>query len=140
LQQGLQYKLYEGQWNRLPDFSQLNPVQSGIIKEIVIPDNIPATNVGIVYEGYLKVDQDGIYEFSAISDDGSRVEIDGEAVVINDGLHGMIEKTGSIFLKKGFHTIRIEFFQAGGGWGLNVFMTAPGSEKKPVNPQSLFCP
>jgi len=115
-------------------------VQSGIIKEIVIPDNIPATNVGIVYEGYLKVDQDGIYEFSAISDDGSRVEIDGEAVVINDGLHGMIEKTGSIFLKKGFHTIRIEFFQAGGGWGLNVFMTAPGSEKKPVNPQSLFCP
>ncbi|MGC8803566.1 MAG: PA14 domain-containing protein, partial [Bacteroidales bacterium] len=74
LQQGLKYTIYEGQWNRLPDFGQLTPVRSGIVKEIVLPDNIPATNVGVVYEGYLKVEQDGIYEFSAISDDGSRIE------------------------------------------------------------------
>lgn len=140
LQQGLQYKVYEGQWNRLPDFKQLTPIRTGIIKEIVIPDNIPATNIGIVYEGYIKVEQDGIYEFSSISDDGSRIEIDGEMVVINDGLHGMIERTGSVFLKKGFHTIRVEFFQAGGGWGLNVLMAAPGSEKRPISPQSLFYP
>lgn len=140
LQQGLQYKIYEGQWNKLPDFNSLTPVRSGVIKEFVLPENIPATNVGVVYEGYLKVDQDGIYEFSITSDDGSRIEIDGESVAINDGLHGMIERTGSTFLKKGYHTIRVEFFQAGGGWGLNVLMAAPGGEKRPISSSSLYCP
>ncbi len=138
LKQGLNYSLYEGQWTRLPVFSQLTPIKTGNIPLFVFPENIPATNFGIVYEGFLKLEKDGIYEFSLTSDDGSRLEIDGETIVINDGLHGMIEKTGSTYLKKGYHSIKVEFFQAGGGWWLNLLMTAPGESKIPISEKALF--
>jgi alpha-N-arabinofuranosidase len=138
LKQGLSYKVYEGQWNRLPDFTTLTPKNTGTIKSLSLPADIPSTNTGIVYEGFIKIDQEGFYEFSLTSDDGSKMEIDGETVVVNDGLHGMIERTGSLYLQKGYHSIRVEFFQAGGGFGFNATMSKSGETKVPIDENILF--
>ena len=43
-------------------------------------------------------------------------------MVDRDGLHGASERLGLITLAAGYHPIRVEFFQAGGGkaFGLTV--------------------
>ena len=41
--------------------------------------------------------------------------VDGEKVVDNWGLHGAKEVEGKIKLVKGYHDIKVEFFQNGGG-------------------------
>jgi hypothetical protein len=54
------------------------------------------------------------------SDDGSRITIDGDIAVEDWGLHGARDKTGTVILSKGYHDVKIEFFQAGGGASIVV--------------------
>jgi outer membrane protein OmpA-like peptidoglycan-associated protein len=66
----------------------------------------------IVYTGNFEVKDSAEYAFGLKSDDGSRLWIDGQQVINNDGIHQFnIAKTGSIGLSKGFHTIKVWYFQ-----------------------------
>ncbi|MFH1196458.1 MAG: alpha-L-arabinofuranosidase C-terminal domain-containing protein [bacterium] len=138
LKPGVQYHYYEGQFQRLPDFSNIEPIRTGVIKNILYPEGIAANNFGLNYSGYIKIDNDGMYEFFLTSDDGSKLAINGETVVLNDGLHAMIEKSGSVYLKKGYHAVELSFFQLGGGSGLRLMMNPPDGLKEEVNDESLF--
>jgi outer membrane protein OmpA-like peptidoglycan-associated protein len=51
------------------------------------------------------------YTFSLLSDDGSKLLIDGKVVIDNDGIHPPVEKKGTIKLRRGFHTIEVQYFQ-----------------------------
>jgi len=135
---GLKYTIYEGSWNKLPDFSSAKPLKSGVCENFTLPTDIPTTNSGIVYEGYILIENEGFYDFFTVSDDGSRLYIDDDVIVNNDGLHGMIEKSGNVFLKKGYHKIKVDFFQAGGGLGLNVLIQAPNGKKELINNKILY--
>ncbi len=87
--------------------------------------NIPPTNFkdgfpgltnrsvwfAIDYKGTFVVDEASVYRFKIKSDDGSRLYVDGEEVINNDGMHGPKEKEGQIFLEEGTHHIRIKYFQ-----------------------------
>ena len=68
----------------------------------------------------LKIDKDGIYTFFTDSDDGSMLYIDDEEIVNNDGNHGNVEKSGKAALKKGYHKIKVLYFDSGGGNSLKV--------------------
>ncbi|HTR82305.1 MAG TPA: alpha-L-arabinofuranosidase C-terminal domain-containing protein [Bacteroidota bacterium] len=138
LKQGLLYKYYEGAWQRLPNFSELSPLRSGTTENVSIPEGTARLNFGLQFSGYIKIDADGIYQFSITSDDGSALSIDGSDVVTNDGRHAMVERSGSLFLTKGYHSVEIAFFQAGGGSGLKLLMEGPGKTKGPVENSSLF--
>ena len=74
----------------------------------------------MIWQGYLNFDQTSGYQFSIASDDGSMLYIDNQVVVNNDGDHGMEEKTGLAFLQRGWHSVKIVFFNSGGGTGLEV--------------------
>jgi len=109
----------------LPDFSTLTPASEGTVGNISFPstggvfaDSGLADNVGAVFEGWLVAPATDTYTLFAESDDGSRVLIGDDVIVDNDGLHGMLEKSGPAALKAGAHPIRVEFFEAGGGAGL----------------------
>ena len=96
-------------------------------------DLSPATQkeyFGILFKGYISVPEDGLYRFSVVSDDGSRLYIGDELVVDNDGLHGPAEITGQIILEKGTHSIRVDFFQGSGGIDLAVAYQGPGIERQ----------
>jgi len=47
----------------------------------------------IVFEGELRVPVAGPWSFTLESDDGSRLLLDDELLIDNDGLHGMVEKS-----------------------------------------------
>lgn len=74
---GLNYRCYEGNWLRVPDFDRLIPVKNGIVTNFDTSSVITRTdNVGLKFSGYIEVPCEGIYTFSTISDDGSLMFID----------------------------------------------------------------
>lgn len=127
----VKYQLYEGAWNRLPDFSKLKPVAAGELKDdesIALAKFERSNNYGVVYQGKLLVPAAGTYQFQLGSDDGSAVFIDGAQVVANDGLHNeKAKKTGEAQLKAGAHAFELRFFQEGGGQALNLTWNGPVS-------------
>ncbi|UCF34625.1 MAG: alpha-L-fucosidase [Phycisphaerales bacterium] len=139
LTQGIRYAYFEGEWDQLPDFDRLEPVKSGKTEYFDFSPRDRAEYFGFRYEGFIKVPVDGVYRFSTISDDGSRLYIGEDLVVDNDGLHGMREAEGRIALAAGAHPLTVTFFEKTGGDGLEVFCAGPGMEKQPVPKEILMC-
>ena len=73
----------------------------------------------------------GDYTFWTSSDDGSMLHIDGVLRVNNDGLHGMMTRSGTVTLTGGqTYTIEVTFFEHGGHAGLDVQYEGPGASKR----------
>jgi hypothetical protein len=135
---GLKAIIYNGEFNVLPDFSKLKSV---INKTVPVVSHTVAGRdslFGIVFEGYLLVPADGVYGLYVNSDDGSKMVIDGTDAVVNDGIHGMKEEGRYYPLAKGYHKLRIEYFQRTGGMGLEFLVEAPDQPKKIVPQVWLF--
>ena len=128
---GISYKYFEGDWDLLPDFDSLKSSDGGIISNFSITSAKSADHFGFEYEGYIKIPDDGVYNFYTASDDGSRLYINNKLVVDNDGQHGIIEKKGVIPLAKGYHPFRLTFFEKSGDQNLNV-MLKPMAWKRPL--------
>ena len=129
---------------QLPDFETLTPIATTTQPNVNYPStggnfatSFRADDVGATWEGWVRVDQAGIHVFSVESDDGSRLLVGDTVVVNNDGLHGMLERSGSIALAPGRHAIRIEFFEAGGGAGCIVRLEGPGIPRAPIEASRL---
>jgi alpha-L-fucosidase len=90
------------------------------------------------FNGFIKIDKDGIYIFFTDSDDGSLLYIDDEEVVNNDGDHGNVEKSGKTALKKGFHKIKVLYFDSGGGNSLKASMQPEGGIKTEISASLLY--
>ena len=92
--------------------------------------------------GLLKIEQAGTYTFRLLSDDGSRLWLDGVVVVDHDGPHGPEPKDGTIELKAGMHRLRVLHFEAGGGEQLTVQWRLPGAAEEAefaaIPPGALF--
>lgn len=91
-------------------------------------------NFSIIFSGYLKIEKKGVYKFQLLSDDGSDLLINDTKIIDHDGLHGGNTKDGSIALEKGFHKIKVNYFQGAGGksiilrWkpeGFDAFVPVP---------------
>jgi hypothetical protein len=75
---GLDYRCYEGTWEWLPDFSQLPVLKSGVVTNFDLKVRTRDTDVGLVFAGYLKVPQTGIYTLWTKSDDGSKLYLNDQ--------------------------------------------------------------
>ena len=129
---GVFYNYYEGDWDKVPDFSKLKPVQYGACSALDLSCKKRKEYYGFEFTGFIKVPKDGVYAFFVESDDGSKMYIGDELVVDNDGLHGLAEKRGLIALAAGLHPIRVCYFNKTGGEGLTVSYQGPGIAKQPV--------
>ncbi|MEO6681588.1 MAG: PA14 domain-containing protein, partial [Ginsengibacter sp.] len=126
---GLNYNYYEGSYTSVPNFRSLLPVKSGSVDKIDLSPASRSDNYALEFVGYIDLPVDGLYTFYTTSDDGSVLYIDNRLVVNNDGLHGEIEKSGTIGLKAGIHAISVGFFQALGGKTLQVAYSYPNQNK-----------
>lgn len=96
---------------------------------IYIPEEVKG-NIGLVFEGYVNIPEDGIYSFYTYSDDGSFIKINGETVVANDGPHSRVEKSGQAALKKGLHKLEARYFDSSGGILEAGFILPDGTRRK----------
>lgn len=66
------------------------------------------------------------YVFILTSDDGSRFYVDGELLIDNDGSHSTTSLTGKVALEKGWHDLRVEYFEFTDGQSLNLMYGPEG--------------
>ncbi len=78
--QGLDYRCFEGKWDRLPDFSSLPAKNQGVINNFDLDVRTRTTEVGLLFSGYLEAPKDGVYTFWTTSDDGSKLFIGDPAI------------------------------------------------------------
>jgi len=136
---GIHYKYFEGDWDSLPDFDTLKVLDEGIIPNFSIMSAKSVDHFGFEYNGYIKIPEDGVYTFYTASDDGSRLYIENKLIVDNDGQHGITEKSGVVPLAKGYHPIRVTFFEKSGDENLNVMLKSQDTEKMAIPDSMLFC-
>ena len=123
---GVRYEYYEGVWQTLPDFSKLKPVKSGAVDSFSIESRGRNDQFGFRFTGYLDIKAAGAYTFRTVSDDGSRLYVDGKVIVDNDGMHPPVTKDGTVELEPGMHKIAVTFFEGVGGEHLAVKYQGPG--------------
>jgi len=137
---GLRYQLFPGEFNSTADFKlAAEPADTSITKSFNVNTfkrTMPA--FGIIYTGFIRIDADGVYGFSTLSDDGSLLLIDDQPVVDNDGKHPVYEKGGSVALQKGYHRFTLKYFNIGITGSLRVFMTLPDKPTGELSPDSLY--
>jgi hypothetical protein len=63
----------------------------------------------------------GNWDFMILSDDGSRVSIDGEEIINNDGIHAPQAVMETVTLTQGVHNVRVRYYQ-GPGQGLALML------------------
>lgn len=138
-----------GQW--LPD---ANKAYTRIDREIWFPDAesfsdlpMPLDNFGATWTGFLVIETAGDYWFFLGADNGGRVELDGETVLLQDGMVRYVEVSAVLTLEPGLHPIKIEFAQQMNGVAdaakcAAAFMYVPDGQTKPVAvpPEMLMVP
>lgn len=137
---GLKYKYYEGNWDKLPVFKNLTPISKGKVFKINL-ENLSRKEeyFGVQFTGHIKISDPGDYTLFLSSNDGSQLYIDDKLVIDNDGLHGTIEKPGKINLSVGKHKFKLSYFQAGGKTSLELQMSGIDGIKKSI-PVSMLYP
>ena len=124
----LNYKFFHGSWDKMPDFSKLEPKKTGVLANGLfdITPRDRGENFAFVFTGEIECPKDGKYSFTTSSDDGSMLLIDGKIVVNNDGIHANTQKDGKVTLKAGKHAIEVRYFEKSGQENLHVGWSGPG--------------
>ena len=137
--QGLNFYYVPGDYASTADVDKVNATETGIATAINLSRfRNKARTYGAVFEGYINIQNDGVYNFTSVSDDGSRVWIDGQLIVDNDGKHTSYGLTGAVRLEKGYHKLEIRYFQGGGQSGLKILMAEPGKQATEIPSALLF--
>lgn len=130
---GIDYAYYEGNWNVLPDFATLTPVQTGNIDTLSLQPAIADDFFGFEFSFNIEVETAGQYTFHSASDDGSQVLVNGQMVVNNDGLHAVNDVSGTTTLTAGTHQVVVNYFEKDRGLGLQVDVTNPAGVRASIN-------
>jgi hypothetical protein len=79
----------------------------------------------------------GTYTFRTSSDDGSWLWVDGQPVVVNNGLHGEAEIVGSIDLSAGPHVVAFKYIERSGDATAGYDVQMPGAAGFRLLPDGL---
>ncbi len=151
---GRVFLLREGT-EKLPDFESLKAIGSIYTSSLdVHPQHWLSGFPGVTnrfdwfaidYRGNFWIGDSALYYFSLTSDDGSRLWIDDQLMIDNDGIHPAATRFGSLRLKRGIHRMRVSYFQGPPDMlGLVLLVAKPGEEfhvfstnefKPPRNPE-----
>ena len=137
LENGLMYAYYEGEVKSTKLIDKLSIIKSGIVSKVETVQRNRDVNYALIFNGYIKINEDGVYTFYLSSNDGSILYINDELAINNDGAHGKREESGMLSLRQGFHKIELSYFQLGGGHELTLQWEGLKFEKVEI-PKSVF--
>ena len=92
---------------------------------------------GIVFKGLVKIDQEGEYVLSVVTDDGSKGWLDGTLIWDMDRDGGGFK---DVFLKldAGYHRIEVQYFENYGGDEVTIGLEGPGIAVENLPASMLF--
>jgi predicted alpha/beta superfamily hydrolase len=138
LKPGLKYSYYEGVWDSLPDFSSLMPKKSGITENTDFNFVTRKDSFAVQFDGYLYIGKKDLYDLWIVSDDGSKVWLNNELVLSNDGLHAADQPVAALLpLNPGYYPITIRYFEKNGGESFTLGTARNDQTAQPV-PKEMF--
>jgi len=135
---GIAYNFYQGSFQSVDNLDRKKPVQSGVMNRIGFKRGLTGEEFGYKYYGYILVPDPGIYTFFLESNDGSKLFLNNELLIDNDGGHTSIEKSAKIALKAGEYPITVKYFQMGGGKALKLSWESEKIAKEEITAKVLF--
>ena len=105
---------------------------------LFIPQGQPRDAFTNIFESLIDIPTTGRYTFLITSDDGSRLYVNGEELINNDGPHGMATQSGTVSLPAGLHSLRLNYFDSGGADGLIVEWSGPGFKRQAIPADRLY--
>lgn len=137
---GVAYTYYEGKFKSTADVLKAQPVKEGTFRNFSIKEAAADDHFGYQFHSLINIPEKGVYKFHIYSDDGARLFIDGQEVIDNDGSHSAGEATGKVALEKGFHEIRVIYFEDYMGQALEIGITGKNLPKQVLPDEMLFLP
>ncbi len=128
----IHFDYYEGDWQKVPDFSQLTPKDSGETTDFSVSVSPRDELFGLRFTGFVQIPSDGEFQFFLSSDDGAKLLIDGELFVDNDGVHPGGFRDGRKSLTAGAHEVVVEYFEYHGGEELEVELQGKKLPRQPL--------
>ncbi len=126
------YEVYDGDFDQLPDFTQLTPIDTGTSNEISTNVTDQTETFALVFTNQITISTAGNYTFQLSSDDGSKLYLNNAIIVDHDGLHGLSSKEGQVYLNPGNYDLRVEYFEKSGGEILRVKYSAAGGAYRQI--------
>lgn len=127
------FAAYEGTWSEVPDFGTLQPIATGECAGLDLNQARRTNNFGMRFETHIHLPSDGNYWFQLGSDDGSILSIDGERVIVNDGIHPHTNVELRKQLAAGWHDVTVDYIQGGGEWTLRLEIEGPGLSRRNIS-------
>ncbi|MCL1919475.1 MAG: PA14 domain-containing protein [Kiritimatiellaeota bacterium] len=93
---------------------------------------------GAIWKGKINITEPGEYSFITRSDDGTTLFINGNLLIDNVGSHAMGNVTNEVVLAAGTHDFALLYQQGGGGYGLRVYVKAPGASDYEFLPNAML--
>jgi arylsulfatase A-like enzyme len=140
VQPGVKWKAFKGAFPWVPNTATLKSTAGGSTKD-------PSANVSgnnengiILFEGYIKIPEDGQYNFYITAGHGAFLRIHDAAVIDADfGYEGGTERSGKIRLKAGLHPFKLYYTtKAGGDSKVNFKWEGNGIKKHDIQPELFY--
>lgn len=95
-------------------------------------DSIPSDRFGARFDTCLVLDEDTEVAFQVVSDDGSKIWLDGEVIVDNWEKHRPTARGKRIEVAEGVHHLRVDYFEF--KHDASIYVTASFDEDEPPSP------
>lgn len=110
-ERGVRYTYYEGKYKSTADLDAKTEVKQGTMPAISIRESAGKDHFGYVFHTLINIPERGVYRFYTYSDDGSKLWIDGQVVVDNDGSHSARYASAKVALEAGFHELKVGYIE-----------------------------
>ena len=132
---GVKATYVEGDWIALPDFDKLKPLRVFNLDSVSLQLIQPRVkdHFAVRFTGSIVIPETDVYRFLMESFDGSKLFIDEQEIISNDGIHYEISKENFVALEKGLHSFEIRYFDFVRRETLNIWMGTQSGEMKNFN-------
>ena len=136
---GVKYTYYEGEFKSIDEIKTKGVKKgSGMMSNFIVDEAPAEDHYAYEFTSYLNIPETAVYRFFINSDDGAKLYIDGKLIIDNDGSHSAARKGQKVALKKGFHEIKIEYFEDYMGQELKVRMLSRNMPEQLIPDNMLY--
>ena len=99
---------------------------------------LPIDQFSVTWTGTLRIEDAGDHRFALASDDGSSLTVDDVVVIPDDTSQARAVRTGRVVLRRGEHSIRVNFRDGSGDAEVHLSWQPPGAKTPSIVPAAVL--